>query len=282
MVGDGSVRRGAVPTVRTASTSVSGATRDRTRKGQDVADAIDRDSPVPYYEQLYTILRTRILDGRFGADERLPSELELCRDYGLSRATVRQTLSKLESEGYARRVLRRGFFAAVPAPNSGWTVQEGFLESQIRHGRSGIATEVVGAGFTVPPQRVAEALQIGSGRTFALERVRSLDGRVGMYSTNWFPDDVGAVIADTHDVLDGTGSVNETLRRAGHLASGAQRVIHALAAPEEVAGHLGVEAGTPVLRVQSLSWDSSGHRFDYYETWVLTDVIPLEVSVSAS
>ena len=247
-----------------------------------MTDTIQRDSPVPYYEQLYGMLRSRILDGGFAPDERLPSELELCRDYGLSRATVRQTLSKLETDGYARRVPRRGFFAAIPTPSSGWTVQEGFLESQVRSGRSGISTTVVGAAFVVPPPQVADALQVGAAEVFALERVRSLDGRIGMFSTNWFPEEVGREMAAAADVIDGTGSVNETLRRGGHVTTGAQRVIHALRPPADIAAHLGVGPDEPVLRVQSLSWEAAGRRFDYYETWVLTEVIPLEVSVAAS
>ena len=96
--------------------------------------------------------------GEIAPDERLPSELELCRDYGLSRATVRQTLSKLESDGFAHRIPRRGVFASSPETPTGWTVQEGFLESQIRHGRTGIETSVIAAGFTVPPEHVGEAL----------------------------------------------------------------------------------------------------------------------------
>ncbi|TPW71593.1 GntR family transcriptional regulator [Schumannella sp. 10F1B-5-1] len=248
-----------------------------------MAATIERDSPVAYYEQLFGILRERIVAGEFPPDVRLPSEMELCREFGLSRATVRQTMSKLESEGYARRVARRGVFASSPEQPTGWTVQEGFLESQVRHGRTGIATKVVDARFLVPAQHVSEALETGEGtEVFALQRVRSMDGRVAMFSTNWFPRAVGQTIADDADVVGGTGSVNETLRRAGHFTHGAKRVIRAMRPTELVASSLGIDADQPVLRVRSLSWDQSGVRFDYYETWVLTDIIPLEVSVSAS
>lgn len=248
-----------------------------------MSQTIERTSPVPYYEQLFGILRSRILEGEIPPDERLPSELELCREFGLSRATVRQTLSKLESDGFARRIPRRGVFAASPEAPTGWTVQEGFLESQVRHGRTGIDTRVVDARFTAPPQHVADALQVQAGEeVFALERVRSLNGRVAMFSTNWFPDAVGQTMSTADDVLAGTGSVNERLRTAGFVTSGAKRVIHALRAPEAVAAHLGIGDEQPVLRVRSLSWDHGDTRFDYYETWVLTDIIPLEVSVAAS
>jgi len=250
-----------------------------------MTQTIDRTSPVPYYEQLFDILKGRIVSGDIPVDERLPSELELSRDFGLARATVRQTMSRLESDGFARRVPRRGVFAAVPGPSSGWMLQdaEGFLESQVRHGRTGIATTVVDAGFRVPPAHVAEALGMGPDeKAFTLDRARSLEGRPALFSTNWFPSGSGAVIAAAADVLEGTGSANHALRQAGYVLNGAQRVIHALGAPEEVARHLGVEPGAAVLRIRSLSWDKNDRRFDYYQTWVLTDTVPLEVNIVAS
>jgi GntR family transcriptional regulator len=250
-----------------------------------VSQTIERISPVPYYEQLYSILKERIVRGEFPVDERLPSELELCRDFGLSRATVRQTLSKLEADGYARRVARRGVFAATPEETSGWTLQdtEGFLESQLRHGRTGIRTEVVSAGYVAPPTYVAEALRVeADSEVFALKRVRYLDDEVALFSINWFPRQVGDVVAGAAGVLDGTESLSNTLRTAGHVLTSAQRVIHALSAPEEVARNLGVTGDRAVLRIRSRSWDQNEILFDYYETWVLTDVVPLEVKVVAT
>ena len=75
----------------------------------------------------------RVVSGLFPVDERLPSEVELTR-VRLARATVRQTLSKLESEGYARRVARRGVFATTPNPSSGLLVQDTEDSSNFRSG----------------------------------------------------------------------------------------------------------------------------------------------------
>lgn len=272
-----------VCTGRTGRTGQS--VRLRPKGSVAMSRTIERESPVPYYEQLFVILRDRIVDGEFPADERLPSELELCREFGLSRATVRQTLSKLESEGFARRIARRGVFASAPEESSGWIVQDtqGFLDSQLRHGRTGIETTVIDAQFVSPPQHVAETLRVDSeAEVFALRRVRSLDGRIALFSTNWFPDAPGRIVAAARDVLDGTGSLNSTLHREGFITAGARRVIRAMRAPEAVSTHLRVGRDEPVLRVRSLSWDHNDVPFDYYETWVLTDVVPLEVNVAAN
>jgi GntR family transcriptional regulator len=250
-----------------------------------VFQGIERSSPVPYYEQLFQILRERITAGAIATDERLPSENELCRKFGLSRATVRQTLSKLETEGYARRVARRGVFASAPGEPSGWTVQDprGFLDSQVGYTNSGITTEIVDANYVAAPQHVADALAMRSDarRVFALERLRSLDGAIALFSTNWFPPETAATIAGAQDVLQGTGSVTNTLRNAGFVTSGARRVLRAMRAPESVAALLRIEPDQPVMRIRSLSWGENGMRIDYYETWVLTDVVPLEVNVVA-
>ena len=250
-----------------------------------MAQSIERTSPVPYYEQLFGILKDRIVGGDFPVGERLPSELELGREFGLARATVRQTMSKLESEGYARRIARRGVFAATPDVSQGWLVQdtEGFLESQIRHGRTGIETTVVEAGYLVPPPHAAEALRLQpEEQVFALKRARSLDGKPALFSTNWLPRESGAVVAAAADVLNGTGSLNSTLRDAGFVINGARRVIHAVRAPKEVARQLGTTPGGPVLRIRSLSWDEQNRYFDYYETWVLTGTVPLELNIIAT
>lgn len=79
-----------------------------TGKGLGVNDSLHRESDLPLYLQLAEILRQRILSGEI--ESQLPTEPELCRSYGVARGTVRQALSKLETEGYVRRQRGRGTF----------------------------------------------------------------------------------------------------------------------------------------------------------------------------
>ncbi|HUX59092.1 MAG TPA: GntR family transcriptional regulator [Bacteroidales bacterium] len=55
---------------------------------------------IPQYRRLYEILRKHILDGVYKEGDLLPSENELCKIYGMTRPTVRQSLSTLAQGGY--------------------------------------------------------------------------------------------------------------------------------------------------------------------------------------
>ena len=55
---------------------------------------------IPQYRRLYEILRKLIMEGIYKEGDLLPSENELCQIYGMTRPTVRQSLSSLTNDGY--------------------------------------------------------------------------------------------------------------------------------------------------------------------------------------
>jgi GntR family transcriptional regulator len=248
-----------------------------------VSSTIDRQSPTPYYEQLVAVLEERIASGELAVGQRLPSENELCTEFGLSRATVRQALQVLESRGGAQRVPGRGVFVSESSePENGWIIQgrEGFLENAIRNGNRAVTTRVLRHGRVELPAFAARLLDVPDGASgYELVRVRTIDGTPALYSINRSPERLVPVITEAADVLDGTGSLTEAVERAGYALGGAQRTIRADAAGGEIADALEVPTGSPLLRIRSTSWTPEGVRFDIYETWVRSEVIPLEINV---
>ncbi len=71
---------------------------------------IDRSSPVPIYHQLKTLIREQIESGMWRPGDRIPTEQELCRTYGISRSPVRQALKELVHEGLLVRRPGAGTF----------------------------------------------------------------------------------------------------------------------------------------------------------------------------
>jgi multiple sugar transport system substrate-binding protein len=66
--------------------------------------------PLPAYYRLKRRLLVDIEAGHYGQDGRLPTEHELCAEYGLSRTPVARALSELATEGVVIRHRRRGTF----------------------------------------------------------------------------------------------------------------------------------------------------------------------------
>jgi ABC-type glycerol-3-phosphate transport system substrate-binding protein len=60
---------------------------------------IDRNSPIPIYHQLKTLIYENIASGVWRPGDAIPTEHELCSKYQISRSPVRQALSELAREG---------------------------------------------------------------------------------------------------------------------------------------------------------------------------------------
>jgi GntR family transcriptional regulator len=239
---------------------------------------IDRISPEPFYRQLTKIVEDAINGGEYAVGDRLPSESEFCRRYDLARSTVRETLRTLENNGRIKMVPRRGAFVVDPE-QSGWVLQvaAGFFEGEVDYNQRKVETEVLEARITTFAGAPAEALHLSNGEEgFLLRRVRRLDGRKALYSVNYLLPELESVILGS-EVMKPQGSLNRVLRQAGYGIFGAHRSVEAVYAPPEIASILDVPPGFPLLLVTSVSWGRDRSPFDYYTSWVRTDVVKVTV-----
>ena len=69
---------------------------------------------VPLYYQLESLIRRCISSGLLKPGDMLPSEMELCQNFSISRSTVRQAIGRLEEEGLVQRHQGKGSFVAEP------------------------------------------------------------------------------------------------------------------------------------------------------------------------
>lgn len=90
------------------------------------------------YTQLADRLRERIVAGDYEAGTALPSEAQLCREFGIARNTARRGLAILEDEGLIVTVPSKGRIvtAAATAPRASYRYQliAGELREQIQRG----------------------------------------------------------------------------------------------------------------------------------------------------
>jgi GntR family transcriptional regulator len=158
----------------------------------------------------------------------------------------------------------------------------GFLENGVGHHNRLVTTQVVSARQEPFPDHACRVLRLPEGSEgLVLVRLRFLDGMSVLVGTNYVPPHVEGSIRRASDVLRGEASLTQALAREGFVTYGAQRIIHALGAPVHIAQKLGVPEGMPLVRIRSATWDESMVPFDYYETWLRTDVVPLEVTTTS-
>jgi len=241
---------------------------------------IDRDSPVPLYFQLAAVLEHEIISGRWRPGDRLPSEIDVCAHFEVSRTTLRQALGRLEQEGLILRQKGRGTFVSGARPRS-WLLQSsnGFFEEEFSRAGREVSSQVVGIERGPLPFWACDLLELAPGSPgVTLERIRAVDGLTAMYVTNC----LGEELAEAVESLDGSESLYRLLReRCGLQAAGGRRVVEALAAERRLAKVLDANASTPLMFIESVTWDSLGRPFDCYQTWMRTDRMKVEIEAVA-
>jgi GntR family transcriptional regulator len=130
---------------------------------------LDNRSPVPLHRQLRSALVGAIATGRYRPGERIPSERLLCRVYGVSRTTVRQTVNELVQEGHLVRVPAKGTFVAIPKIEQDLARVSRFSETVAAAGHMP-TVRVLSVREIAPSEEVARALELSPG-----ERVIRID-----------------------------------------------------------------------------------------------------------
>lgn len=132
--------------------------------------------PVPRYRQLQDIL-TVLIQAELEPGAQIPSERALSLHYGLARATVRQAVNELITEGRLIRVPGRGTFVATTQAQS--TPRFPLISYHEDMGRRGLmpTSHTVSFGRTAAGPLIAAALGIDPGApTIRLIRSRCADG----------------------------------------------------------------------------------------------------------
>ena len=72
----------------------------------------------PRYMQILNVLSQRVETGQYPLEERLPTESELCDEFGASRFTVREALRRLVDHGMVQRRQGAGSIVVAASPKA--------------------------------------------------------------------------------------------------------------------------------------------------------------------
>lgn len=73
---------------------------------------IDNKSGAPIYDQIYSQIKSQIINGTLKEDEALPSIRSLAKDLRISVVTTKRAYDELEREGFIYTIAAKGCFVA--------------------------------------------------------------------------------------------------------------------------------------------------------------------------
>lgn len=212
------------------------------------------------FQRLQTDLAGLI--ARTPAGQRLPSEPDLAKQLGVSRATLRDAMRTFETQGLVRRRQGSGTFVVgkMQTLDSGLEVLES-LETMARRLGLEISLSNLSVDQVLADENVATNLNVALGAPLLrVRRVIRADGRPVAYLVDTLPEDV-LNLDDLHD--DFRGSVLDILLERGDSLKTSRANISAIGATAEVAKVLEIQRGDVLLHFYSQLFDKSGRVVDY-------------------
>ncbi len=100
-----------------------------TTKGPEADGNLSRIDSVPLYSQIKQRLLAEIGEGKYAEGGLLPTEVQLCDIYGVSRITVRRAISELQDEGVLEKRPGKGTFVSVQRLVTSLVKLNGFTET---------------------------------------------------------------------------------------------------------------------------------------------------------
>lgn len=210
---------------------------------------IDRYSPMPVYQQIANDIILRISQEEWLIGEKIPSESELVKEYGASRVTVRQALSKLENDGLIDKQRGRGAFLKS---NPRRSVQELFLpQVGVQHKSENTTSHVVFSVVSEASSQVYSSLSLEPGsKLIYLERDFVRKGKIVGINRAWFPYSLLAGLENEGLI---NGSVTTTLQERYNIQfNSVENFIESVMLNATTAEQLETISPSPALRISSI------------------------------
>jgi DNA-binding GntR family transcriptional regulator len=209
---------------------------------------IDRDNSKKLYVQLYEILKVKIESGQWPVNSQIPTEDELCRQYEVSKATVRIAVAELAKSGYLVRQQGRGTFVCKRIIPEGLSMITSFKEMMLEAGVL-FKTKVLAKTIMMPTDDLDLMLDTAEdSHIIYIKRIRTVENEPVLLQESYLPYSICPGIM-TDDVE--TSSLLELIEEKHQIKiSKVQDYIEVMPVPEEAGALLGLAPLTPVLLLE--------------------------------
>lgn len=225
--------------------------------------SINLNSPLPYYAQVKEALKESLSSGEFKPADQLPGEADLCALFKVSRTVIRQALDEMEYEGLILRRKGKGTFVAEPKIVESLAQKlTGFYQDMSAQGLPPISRILRQVRAPANP-KVAGMLGLEpASPVIEIERLRFVNDEPLVLVTTYLPYSLCSELLTLDLSRQSLYAVLEG--QFGLVIARGHRYLEAVAASLYEANLLQVEAGSPLMRLDSVSYLEDGTPLEYY------------------
>lgn len=208
------------------------------------------------YEQLTDTINKRVQENTYKSGEMIPSELELQREFGVSRSTVRKALNILSKQNILIKIPGKGTFVSdKKSPIK--TKSKHFLSFTDNVKRSGkkLTTKLIYTKDVNNNEKQRNFFNISeSDKLVKIKRLRYLNGEPFCIETTWLSEKYSDI---TNNNLD--GSLYQILKKKYDSApNNGQKTFKIIFATQEESFLLDVSRGSALMKINDYVYDQNG------------------------
>lgn len=240
----------------------------------ETGDGSDDRNFAPRYHQVYQDLDISIRSGKWLPGDPIPSEAELCKQYGVSRGTIQRAVRELVEQGLLRR--ERGRATYVCSPKLEGSVLASYQESISRPHDAG--AEVIRCDLVEPGEEIRRimALEVGEG-VYELERLRFVRDAPLSLQLSYLP---ASLCPDLESCELGDSHLHDVLQRQYNVAFlKAEEFVEPVRADAYVAELLRIKGDHPVFYVERLSYLFGGRIGEFRRAYMRGDLYRFRIEL---
>lgn len=229
----------------------------------------------PRHTVIAAEFRRRIAEEIWPVGAKIPSEAELCREFGTSRGPVRQALQSLRVEGLVAGGQGRPPVVSGNVPSQPFETLLSFSEWALEIGRTP-GQRTIELSLRAASPEAAAALHLDEGeKVVEILRLRLIDGAPSMVERTSFVHEIGRHLFE----FDAdSGSIFAFLKSRGAELHGARHTIDAVPADELDSSLLDCAVGTALLRERRVTMTRAGRPLEYSEDRYLPELTSFTIT----
>lgn len=212
---------------------------------------LDPNALIPLYHRIKEDLTLQVRSGSWRPGQEIPSEVELCRHYDVSRGTIRRAIAELVQQGVIHRRQGSGSFVSQPK------LEGSVLGSYRQYRKEGVPFDVEARVLRcerrLAPPEIRRILGIDSQEAvYEVERVRFVQRRPVSLQVSYLPARLCPDL-ESRD-LSGAHFYDVLQREYGTIFLRAEEFVEPVLADHYGAEQLRVPHGSPLFLVERHSF----------------------------